>query len=426
MKKALALLLTGLYAVSVWANQQPYDFPTLGSTYSSYAATVVGTLPEVAADLPEENPMSSSRIRIFEDRQVPDPFFFDETLRYSYAWQDEAAPLVFMIAGTGASHNGAKNVEMGKAFYHAGFHVVSISSPTYMNFIVSASENSVPGHAYEDAKDIYRVMEKIREKHKSRVEVTDYYVTGYSLGGFNAAFVTKLDEERQSFNFRKALLINPPVSLYNSISLLDRMSQNIPGGADNFDQFLNSLMDEVSKVYQKSDTVDMDGEFLFKAYKALDPNNEELAALIGVSFRLSSSSLIYTSDVINQYGFVVPSNVTMTRNSSPGDYMVVANQLGFTDYFHGFFYPYYKPQHPELDREGFARTMNLEALESYFKSSDKIEVMHNADDIILAPGEIDFFPRVFGDRAKIYPKGGHCGNMSHRDNVAHMISVFKN
>ena len=51
-------------------------------------------------------------------------------------------------------------------------------------------------------------------------------------------------------------------------------------------------------------------------------------------------------------------------------------------------------------------------------------VMHNLDDIILEPGEIDFFPEVFGDRAVIYPHGGHCGNMNYRDNVAHMLSVF--
>ena len=68
--------------------------------------------------------------------------------------------------------------------------------------------------------------------------------------------------------------------------------------------------------------------------------------------------------------------------------------------------------------------LSLYALEAYFKTTDKIEVIHNQDDIILEPGEIDFFPRVFGDRAKISPKGGHCGNMSHRDNVAHMINVF--
>jgi hypothetical protein len=69
--------------------------------------------------------------------------------------------------------------------------------------------------------------------------------------------------------------------------------------------------------------------------------------------------------------------------------------------------------------------MSLKTIEDYLRGAEKIEVMHNADDLILEPGEIDFFPRVFGDRAKIYPRGGHLGNMLYRDNVAHMIGVFK-
>mgnify|MGYP003572565392 FL=1 len=68
--------------------------------------------------------------------------------------------------------------------------------------------------------------------------------------------------------------------------------------------------------------------------------------------------------------------------------------------------------------------MSLEDIEDYLRTADKIEVMHNADDLILEPGQIDFFPRVFGERAKIYPKGGHCGNMDYRDNVTHMVNVF--
>ena len=52
--------------------------------------------------------------------------------------------------------------------------------------------------------------------------------------------------------------------------------------------------------------------------------------------------------------------------------------------------------------------------------------MHNADDIILADGELDYLVGVFGARAKIYPDGGHCGNMAHRDNVAFMVDYFKN
>ncbi len=71
------------------------------------------------------------------------------------------APLIFLIAGTGAAHNGGKNYNMARAFYQAGFHVVSISSPTYNNFVTAASTTGVVGHAQKDAEDIYQVFEKI-------------------------------------------------------------------------------------------------------------------------------------------------------------------------------------------------------------------------------------------------------------------------
>jgi len=69
--------------------------------------------------------------------------------------------------------------------------------------------------------------------------------------------------------------------------------------------------------------------------------------------------------------------------------------------------------------------MSLRTIEDYLRSSTKIYVIHNEDDLILEPGEIRFFPEVFGDRATIYPTGGHLGNMQQRDVVEHMIEVFR-
>jgi len=420
MKRYLGFLLAAVWLSTGWASPAVYDFPI----DNKYLATVVGTPPGFRADLPKKIPLKHRSITIFEDREVPEAFFFDEKLRYSQALQKGPAPLVFLIAGTGAAYNGGKNVNMARAFYQAGFHVVSISSPTYMNFIVAASRSGVPGHTVEDAEDIYRVMERIWDTLKDRVEVTDFYVTGYSLGGFNAAFVTWLDETKQTFNFRKALLINPPVRLYSSISLLDRMLNNIPGGIDNFPQFYDKLVEQLTRVYKKSDTVDIGEDFLYQAFEAVDPDNEELAALIGVSFRISSANMAYTTDLMTDFGYIKPKNVTMTKNSSPSEFMKVAHRLGFTDFYHVYFFPYQKAKNPSLTRSGLINDMSLSSIEDYLRSAEKIEVMHNVDDIILEPGDIDFFPRVFGDRAKIYPRGGHCGNMDFRDNVTHMVNVF--
>lgn len=421
MIRALVILFAGFSATTAWAVAETYGFPF----DDPFVATVVGTPEAYRADLPEKIPAKRRRMRVFEGREAPDYFWYWEEMRYAYALQKKPAPLVFLIAGTGASYDGAKNQTMARAFYQAGFHVVSLSSPTHPNFVVSASETSVPGHAVRDAQDLYRVMELIWEGLKDRVEVTDFYVTGYSLGGFNTAFVTWLDEQRQVFNFRKALLINPPVRLYNSVSLLDRMIENIPGGEDNFNRFYQDLVAAFTKVFKRSETLDFGEDFLYRAYEILQFDDEQLAALVGVSFRLSSATLAFTSDVVTDFGYVKPKNVRLTRNSSPREYARVVHRLGFTDYFHEFFYPYYKALDPSVTREGLIEQMSLSSIEDYLSRAEKIEVMHNQDDVILMPGEIDFFPRVFGDRAKIYPKGGHCGNMAYRDNVAHMVNVFK-
>jgi hypothetical protein len=422
MKRLLSFLLISLWLVTGSAvAAESYEYPF----QNKYVATVIGVPPEYTADLPTDIPVKNRSITIFPDRKVPDFLWYDAKLRYSYVPQKGPAPLVFLIAGTGSPYNSAKNQDMARAFYQAGFHVVSLSSPTYPNFIVSASETSVPGHAFKDAEDLYRVMERIWDTLKDKIQVTDFYVTGYSLGGFNTAFVTLLDEQRQVFKFRKALLINPPVRLYDSISLLDRMLENIPGGVDNFPLFFNKLVEQVGKVYERSQSVEFDDEFLYKAFDAVNPNNEELAALIGVSFRISSANLVFTSDLMTNYGFVKPRNVYFTKNSSPGVYGKVSLRVGFTDYFHAYFYPYYHAQDPTVTRKQLIDEMSLTTIEDYLRKAKKIEVMTNADDIILEPGQVDFFKRVFGDRAKIYPTGGHCGNMDYRDNVAYMVNVFK-
>jgi hypothetical protein len=412
-------LLPSLLASATSATVENYNYPLT----DRYVATVVGTPAADEADLPIEIPFKKRRISIFPDRTPPDVLWYGEELIYSEALQKKKAPLIFLIAGTGAAHNGGKNYNMARAFYQAGFHVVSISSPTYTNFVISASKTGVPGHAEHDAEDLYRVMEAIWAKLDDKIEVSSFNLTGYSLGAFNAAFVSKLDEERQSFNFERVLMINPPVSLYNSISLLDRMSENIPGGPDNFDKFFNELLTAFSKIYNQSD--DAIGEdFLYKAYEALDLKDEQLAALIGVSFRLSSASMVFVADVMSDSGYAKPKGLELSRYDDLTPYRQVLSRTGFTDYYHELFFPYYRAETPGISRDDFIDSVSLEGIADYLRSATKISVMHNADDVILEPGEIDFFPEVFGDRATIYPHGGHCGNMNYRDNVAHMLSTF--
>jgi len=233
-----------------------YDYPIK----NPLAATIIGTpeehrptqdslspwqpdyveIPEVNAQF-ERNIEKNYRISIFPERVIPDVFWYEKGgLQYSIAQHKSQAPLIFVIAGTGASYRSLTVKNLQKAFYQAGFHVVAISSPTIPNFILNASTSVIPGNLLEDSQDIHQVMRRIMKKHDD-IQVSDYYLTGYSLGASHAAFVAKLDDESntsEQFKFKKVLLINPPLSLASSVDILDKMFEdNIPGGLNQFNDY---------------------------------------------------------------------------------------------------------------------------------------------------------------------------------------------
>lgn len=226
MRRELLLLLAVSFAVSGKANAQGYDFPIA----DAFAATVVGTPSSYRAELPEVA-LQERELVVFPERQIPKLFWYTDRLRFGFLAQEEKAPLAFVIAGTSAGHDAAKARLLARMFDKLGFHVITLPSTTYENFIVTASTTSVPGLITDDAADLYRVMRLAYEQVRDEIEVTAFHLTGYSLGAAQSAFVAKLDETEEAFAFERVLMINPPVSLYNSALILDRMlDENTPDG----------------------------------------------------------------------------------------------------------------------------------------------------------------------------------------------------
>ena len=201
----LSLLVISSLA-SARATVEDYGYPIT----DRFVATILGTPEGYEADLPKDIPFKKRHLDVFPERHLPDLIWYGQEMMYGEALQDHPAPLIFLIAGTGAASNGAKNLNMARAFYKAGFHVISVASPTFPNFVSAASRTGVVGHAERDAEDLYHVMEMIWKKLEGDIEATSFNLTGYSLGGFNSAYVAKLDEERKSFNFRRVLFMTPP------------------------------------------------------------------------------------------------------------------------------------------------------------------------------------------------------------------------
>ena len=99
-------------------------------------------------------------------------------------------------------------------------------------------------------------------------------------------------------------------------------------------------------------------------------------------------------------------------------------QTSFVDYFNEWFYPFYERKEPGLTKEGLIERMSLLGIESYLRNNRKIGLLHNEDDIIMGPGEVDYLRKLFGDRACVFPTGGHLGNVNHHDAVRFMTNFL--
>lgn len=418
-----ALLLCGLLAASS---------PGLGQIVADYGypfadplvATVVGTPPEYQADLPETIPLRTRELLAFRGREVPDLFWFTDTLRYAVAAQPGPAPLVFVIPGTGANFDASRSLILQRALYQAGRHVVALPSPLHPNFIVSGSTSHRPGLLAEDTPDIYRVMELIRGHLAGEIAITGYDLIGYSLGATNAAFVARLDEERRAFEFDRVLLINPPVNLYHAAGVLDQMfDEHIPTIAA-FNAFFDQLMSVLAQFSSPDQPVQFSEELIYGIYRRQPPPDSTLEALIGAAFRLTSMNLLFTSDVMADVGVLVAPHYTPGITTSLTPYFKASTQLSFSDYGRRVVYPYYRKTFPDVSFEQLVERESLRTIGDYLQSTPKIGLMHNADDFLLSQDDLEFLKTVFGRRARIFPTGGHCGNMAYRDNIAYLIDFF--
>jgi hypothetical protein len=398
-----------------------YGYPIPGS----YEASIIGTPASLIPKFPAKMHTRQLVLNIFPDRQKPPIFFYEDGLHCTFAYQKQKAPLIFLIGGTGANDRTSNLLTMMKAFYQAGFHVITMPSPSISNFIVTASQSGVSGDLTEDSADLYRAMEVAWKQVGGDIEVSSFNLAGYSLGATQAAFVAKLDEERKVFNFRKVLMINPSVSLYNSVTRIENMLKEIPGGPKKEGVFFNRILTKFSQFYRYGNFVAINENFIYSIYAEKLFSHEETAGLIGLSFRIGLAGMVFSSDVMTNSGYVVPKNRVLSPNDSIFDYFLVSSHLSFFDYFNEYLYPYFQKQRPGLTKQQYIASLSLRSIEGYLKSSAKFGVMTNENDFILTKDELDYLRQLFGERTKIYPRGGHVGNLEYNENLAYMVAFFK-
>ncbi|WP_339003433.1 serine/threonine protein kinase [Fusobacterium animalis] len=418
MKKLLSkIVLFITLSLTAFSYNFPIDDP--------YSATIIGSATMMTPGVSENIPLKVYEIQIKDKKDIPDVFWYASKFKFSFSKQkNKKAPLIFVLAGTGSDYNTTRVKFMQRIFHDAGYHTIAISSQMSQQFMISASSNSVPGLLLEDNKDIYKAMKLAYNKIKNQVEVTDFYIMGYSLGGSNAAVLSYIDEKEKVFNFKRVFMVNPPVDLYNSAVKLDKYLDDYTGGkTEGIEKLLNTTLAKV-KGGLTSEYANIGADTIYNIVKGDILSDAEKRAYIGLAFRLTSTDLNFISDFMTRSYVYTKNPEKVNKYTNMKEYLKAVNFATFEDYVNKIGFPYYKKHNKDYSIEALKREASLKVIEDYLRTSPKIAAVTNADELILNEKDFAFLKDVFKDRLVIYPKGGHCGNMFYKENVDVMLKFL--
>ena len=418
MKKLLSkVVLFLILSLTAFSYNFPIDDP--------YSATIIGSASMMTEGVSENIPLKVYGIQIKDKKDIPDVFWYASKFKFSFSKQkNKKAPLIFVLAGTGSDYSTTRVKFMQRIFHDAGYHTIAISSQMSQQFMISASSNSVPGLLLEDNKDIYKAMKLAYHKIKDQVEVTDFYLMGYSLGGANAAVLSYIDEKEKAFNFKRVFMVNPPVNLYDSAVKLDKYLDDYTGGkSEGIEKLLNTTLAKI-KGGLTNEYANIGADTIYNIVKGGILSDSEKKAYIGLAFRLASTDLNFISDFITKSHIYTKNPEKVDKYTNMKEYFKAVNFATFEDYVNKIGFPYYKKYNKDLTTEDLKEKASLRVIEDYLRTSPKIAAVTNADELILNEKDFAFLKDVFKDRLIIYPKGGHCGNMFYKENVDIMLKFI--
>ncbi|MEP6883679.1 MAG: hypothetical protein ABJC66_02910 [Gammaproteobacteria bacterium] len=405
---------------------QPASGPATGLADSAaLRATVFGTPPKDLAPMPDSVPLTEINIAMPWARPVPDVFWFDRKLRVWFSAQDKPAPLAIVISSTGSDGNTQNISALRGALYGAGYHVLTMPSPTFPGFIVSSSSTGVAGDLMQDGYDLYAAMQRVVKHLPRKVRITEIDVLGYSLGGANAAVVKAIDAKEGKLKIHRALMIDPPVSLFASIGRLDKLfAISVGSGDDAIEALYRRLYAELANLYRASDRVQIDENFMLAAAAAVLKTDQEFSAAIALSFRIDLVNMFFAGDMYAGTGVVVDPKHPPKVSDSLEETQRILRSKPFSEYFTKVFAPYYLQHKPNSTATSLIADNSLEIVADALRNDGDYYGQCNSDDVILNARELKWLRDTLGPRIAVYDHGGHLGNVGSRQQVSDMLDML--
>jgi hypothetical protein len=426
----IALVLIATVALATESNEPPPSQPGSGSLVglsdpAGLRATVFGTPPQDMASLPAKVPLSEINIELPWRLPLPEILWFDSKLRVWLSAQDRPAPLAIVISGTGSDGNTKTISVLRAALYGAGYHVLTMPSPTFPGFIVSASRTGVAGDLMQDGSDLYAAMQEIIAHLPRKVRVTDIDVLGYSLGGANAAIVKSIDATEHKLKIHRVVMINPPVSLFSSVGRLDRLFAATIGPGDRAVELLyRRLYAQLANLYRASDRLELDENFLYSAAAATLKTDAEFSAAIAMTFRLQLIDMFFIGDLYAKTGVISDPAHPPKLGDSLEDIQRDLRAKPFADYFTQVFAPYYLMRRPDATSASLIASNRLDIITDALRDDGDYYAQTSSNDLIINRRELTWLQETLGCRIIVYDHGGHLGEVGDRQQVADMLDML--
>jgi Alpha/beta hydrolase family len=422
----LALSLTGrAEAAPPEAHFADGGAPTALADSAALRATVFGTPPSELAPVPETVPLQEINIALPWRLPVPEAFWFDSRLRAWFSAQDGPAPLAIVISGTGSDGNTAKISMLRAALYGAGYHVLSLPSPTFPGFIVAASSTGVAGDLRQDSQDLYRVIQQIIAHLPRRICITDIDILGYSLGAANAAVVKSIAATESRLKIHRAVMINPPVSLFASINRLDKLfAVSIGPGDEAIEKLYRKLYVRLANYYRATDKVQIDTADALAAAGSVFQSDADFAAAVALTFRVALINVFFAGDLYAHTGVVIDPNRPPHVSDSLEPIARTLRDKPFLEYFNTVFAPYYLAHRPDTTREKLLAESRLDIIAGDLRTNSDYYAQTNRDDLILDADELGWLRSTLGERITVYDHGGHLGNLGEKQQIADMLDML--
>ena len=388
-------------------------------------ATVFGTPPQDIAPMPEKVPLQEIDISMPWARPVPKVLWFDSRLRVWFSAQDKPAPLAIVISGTGGAGDETKMSTLRGALYGAGYHVLALPSPTFTGFIVSTSSTGVAGDLMQDGHDLYAAMQRVIAHLPRHAPITEIDVLGYSLGGANAAIVKSIDSTEGKLKIHRAVMLNPPVSLFASIDRLDKLfAQSIGSGDTGLENLYRKIYARLANLYRASDKVQIDDTDLLGAAAAVLRTDADFSAAIALTFRLELVDVFFAGDLYARTGVVIDPKHPPGVEDSLEQIGRTLRTKTFAEYFNKVFAPYYMAHRPGSTPQSLQAENRLDIIATALRDDPDYYAQTNSDDLVLDQSELAWLRTTLGSRIAVYDHGGHLGNLGERRQIADMLDML--